>query len=133
MQPFQSGFGIEYYPTLIDKAACVFFSIVGGHIFGNGNKRTGVLALDIFLAANSVYLTIPNDQMVELAQLTASYNERGEDRQITIDRIRNAIHNNSVEFRQFRKVSLGHYQDIQRSKRVLQKNPLFLFDASSLK
>jgi prophage maintenance system killer protein len=52
-QPFQGGFGVDYfYPTIYDKAACLFFSIAGGHIFGNGNKRTGVLALDQFLWAN---------------------------------------------------------------------------------
>ena len=45
-QPFQAGFGMDFYPTIYDKAACLFFSIAGGHICTNGNKRTGVLALD---------------------------------------------------------------------------------------
>ena len=34
-QPFQGGFGVDYYPTIYDKAACLFFSIAGGHIFYN--------------------------------------------------------------------------------------------------
>jgi hypothetical protein len=38
-QPFQGGYGVEYfYPTLHDKAACLFFSLAGGHIFGNGKS-----------------------------------------------------------------------------------------------
>jgi prophage maintenance system killer protein len=45
-QPFQAGFDVEFYPTIYDKAACLFFSIAGGHIFTNGNKRTAVLALN---------------------------------------------------------------------------------------
>jgi death on curing protein len=48
-QPFQAGFGVEFYPTIYDKASCLFFSIAGGHIFSNGNKRASVLALDQFL------------------------------------------------------------------------------------
>jgi death-on-curing protein len=60
VQPFQSGFGMDFYPTVSDKAACLFFSLAGGHIFSNGNKRTAVLALDQFLIANSIYLVLSN-------------------------------------------------------------------------
>jgi death-on-curing protein len=78
-QPFQGGYGQDFYPTIYDKAACLFFSIAGGHIFTNGNKRTAVLALDQFLLANSVYLLVPNLEMEQLAKDTASYRARGED------------------------------------------------------
>lgn len=124
-QPFQSGFGVEYYPTLTDKAACLFFSIAGGHIFGNGNKRTAVLSLDLFLLANSVYSTISNDEMVELAQLTASYNERGEDREVTVERIRGCVANNSIELRFLRLHSPALYRKMHRTKNDLRLSTFF--------
>jgi death-on-curing family protein len=125
MQPFQSGFGLEYYPTLIDKAACIFFSIAGGHIFANGNKRTALLALDLFMVANSVYLTIVDEEMVELAELTASYNERKENLNVNIDRIRDAVRENNVEFRHLKKSSPDLYRSLHRARRSLLKENTF--------
>jgi death on curing protein len=76
-QPFQSAFGQDAYPTIQEKAACLFHSLIANHCFNNGNKRTGVLALDQFLYANSYVLTIQNKDMYNLARLTASYREKG--------------------------------------------------------
>lgn len=44
------------YPNLQDKAAFYMFSIVTGHIFQDGNKRTGLAASLLFLKLNSAKL-----------------------------------------------------------------------------
>lgn len=77
LQPFQSTFGHDAYPTIYDKAACLFFSIAGGHIFTNGNKRTSVLALLHFLLANEILLVLSNEEMVDLTRSTAAYRSTG--------------------------------------------------------
>ena len=49
----QSGFGTyETFPTLIEKAACLLHSINTTHVFGDGNKRTSILAAMHFLRLN---------------------------------------------------------------------------------
>jgi death-on-curing protein len=35
-------FGEEHYPSIIDKAAMLCWRIIKGHVFWDGNKRTGV-------------------------------------------------------------------------------------------
>lgn len=119
-QPFQSGFGQDFYPTVYDKAACLFFSIAGGHIFNNGNKRTAVLALDQFLLANSVYLLLSNEDMEQLAKNTASYRERNEDHKSVKRRISEAITVESTEFRAVKKVNITAYRRFIRIRRNLR-------------
>ena len=77
LQPFQSVCGMDAYPTIYDKAACLFFSIAGGHIFTNGNKRTSVLALDHFLLVNEMRLAFSNEDLIQLSKDTASYRLTG--------------------------------------------------------
>ena len=120
-QPFQGGFGVEYfYPTLFDKAACLFFSIAGGHIFGNGNKRTGVMALDQFLLANSVYLFLPNEAMYKLAMRTATYRIRNEDPQVVKVGISELIRQHSGEFRLIRKTHSSLWPKLHRVRRLIR-------------
>lgn len=121
-QPFQGGFGVEYfYPTIYDKAACLFFSIAGGHIFGNGNKRTAILALDQFLAANSIYLLLPNEAMYALAIRTATYRLNGENPQRLKDIISATIRENSIEFRQLRTREPRMYRRLHRLRRLIHQ------------
>jgi len=75
--PFQSAFGYECYPTIHQKAACLFHSLIANHPFSNGNKRTAVLALDLFLLANNHFLSISNESMYNLSIETASYKQKG--------------------------------------------------------
>jgi len=57
----------ELYPTLLDKAAIVFYQMVKNHPFLNGNKRVAVTSLLTFLHLNDRWLDVTNDQMYELA------------------------------------------------------------------
>jgi death-on-curing protein len=127
-QPFQSGFGVDLYPTIYDKAACLFFSIVANHIFTNGNKRTGVLALDQFLLANSIYLLLDNDEIRELAEWTAKYRERGDDHKGVLREIENRISHNSVRFANMRDSSPEGGRKLMRLRRIIRHN--FLNDPS---
>jgi death on curing protein len=74
--PFQSAFGYECYVSIHQKAACLFHSLIANHPFSNGNKRTAVLALDLFLLSNNHFLSISNKSMYNLSIETASYREK---------------------------------------------------------
>jgi death on curing protein len=52
----ESVFGQPMYPTLADKAAFYMFQIVTGHVFQDGNKRTGLEAALAFLQLNAANL-----------------------------------------------------------------------------
>src|ERR1700687_914940 len=75
-RPFQSAFGSDIYPTVLEKAAALFHVLIANHAFVDGNKRTAVTAFDHFLLANGLVLGIPNSTMYDLATQTASYRER---------------------------------------------------------
>jgi len=71
-RPFQSAFGQDIYPTVVEKGVALFHSLIANHGFVDGNKRTAVTALDHFLLANGFVPGIPNSAMYELATNTAS-------------------------------------------------------------
>ena len=76
-RPFQTAFGAEVYPSLQQKAAALFHSLVCNHCFINGNKRTAVIALDMFLAINMHLLVMASDEVYEMAKDTAKANQDG--------------------------------------------------------
>jgi prophage maintenance system killer protein len=45
-QPRQSFAGIDLYPELSDKAACLGYSLIQNHPFIDGNKRVGHAAME---------------------------------------------------------------------------------------
>lgn len=53
-RPTSSAFGEDAYPTIIDKGAALFHSLVRNHAFVDGNKRTATIALVVFLRKNGV-------------------------------------------------------------------------------
>jgi death on curing protein len=50
-------FGQEQFPTLVDKAAALLHSLAYHHLFVDGNKRTAVQAVTLFLNLNGYTLT----------------------------------------------------------------------------
>ena len=52
VQPQMTFDGDELYPSLIDKAAALCFSLVMNHPFVDGNKRIGHAAMETFLILN---------------------------------------------------------------------------------
>ncbi|NNJ25040.1 type II toxin-antitoxin system death-on-curing family toxin [Alienimonas chondri] len=55
-QPFAAFGGKDLYPSLEEKAACICYTIVRGHPFVDGNKRTGHGAAALFLKLNGFEL-----------------------------------------------------------------------------
>lgn len=56
-----SMFGVEPYPTIVEKAAAIGWTIMAKHVFHDGNKRTGMLACQIFLELNGYDMQIALD------------------------------------------------------------------------
>ena len=50
--PFQSFGGVELYPTLTEKAARLCYGLAKNHPFFDGNKRTALHSMLVFLAVN---------------------------------------------------------------------------------
>ncbi len=53
-RPFLMLFGEAQYPTVIDKAAAYFESLAYHHLFVDGNKRTAIRAVELFLTRNGL-------------------------------------------------------------------------------
>ena len=66
-RPMQSAFGQDAYPSIHEKAAALFHSLVKNHAFIDGNKRTAVVALGVFYRLNNRKLVAEQGQVVDLA------------------------------------------------------------------
>ncbi len=58
--------GVDLYPTLVEKAAALGFSLVQGHAFVDGNKRVGHAAMETFLILNGAEIDAPVDDQERL-------------------------------------------------------------------
>ncbi len=70
--PFQSFEGKELYPSLLSKAAALCRSIICNHPFVDGNKRTGIHVMLIFLEINGVQPDYTQDELISLGLGAAS-------------------------------------------------------------
>ncbi len=52
LKPFQSFEDVELYPSVFEKTAAIFESLIKNHPFADGNKRTGFLAAYALLYKN---------------------------------------------------------------------------------
>jgi len=79
VQPQMTFGGDELYPSLIDKAAAICFSLVLNHPFVDGNKRIGHAAMETFLILNGHELNADVDDAESLfLKLAAGDVERDE-------------------------------------------------------
>lgn len=62
-RPYQVVFGVEQFPTLIEKAAATLHSLAARHLFIDGNKRTAARATALFLEANGIEPTWTDSEM----------------------------------------------------------------------
>ena len=65
-------YGVDKYPSLIDKAAALAWWIIEGHIFIDGNKRTGMQAAIEFLEINGAITQFDTESIVTIAIEIAS-------------------------------------------------------------
>jgi len=68
----------DLYPTLVDKASVLCFSIVQGHPFVDGNKRTGHAAMAAFLLLNGAEIdaTIDEQEQIMLGLASSQVNRQ---------------------------------------------------------
>jgi|SRR5215211_1268684 len=62
----------ELYPTIVDKASALGYSIIQNHPFIDGNKRAGHAALETFLMINGHEISASEDEQVEIVLGVAS-------------------------------------------------------------
>lgn len=73
------------------QGAALFHSLIANHPFENGNKRTAIVALDLFLMANGRCLILDADEIHDLAVETASYREQDKGHEEILAEIESAL------------------------------------------
>lgn len=63
---FQTFGGIDLYPSILEKAARLAYSLVTNHPFVDGNKRIGAHAMIMFLYLNGVDLSFTQKELIDL-------------------------------------------------------------------
>jgi death-on-curing protein len=71
-QPKMTFGGEELYPSIVEKAAAVGFSIIQNHPFVDGNKRTGHAVIEIFLVLNGFEIDSQVDEQEGIILQVAS-------------------------------------------------------------
>ena len=71
-QPRMTFNGEELYPTVIEKASALGFSLIQNHPFIDGNKRAGHAAMETFLLLNGYEISAKVDEQVEIILGVAS-------------------------------------------------------------
>ena len=64
----------ELFPSIEEKAAKLCISIISNHVFTDGNKRIGLLAMLTFLEINSVNLEFTDNEIINIGLKIASGN-----------------------------------------------------------
>ena len=64
--PFQTFAGMELYPTIIDKAAHLGYSLIKNHAFVDGNKRIGTHVMLAFLMLNGIDVDYEDEELIQL-------------------------------------------------------------------
>jgi len=70
--PFQKFAKQDPYPSLLNKAAVLFYLMIKNHPWQNGNKRIAVTTLLVFLYNNGRWLEISNQELYNFARLIAA-------------------------------------------------------------
>jgi death-on-curing protein len=73
-QPRMTFGGEDLYPSLIDKAVALGFSIIMNHPFVDGNKRTGQAAMETFMILNGIEISAAVDEQEQIILAVASGN-----------------------------------------------------------
>ena len=71
-QPRMTFNGEELYPTLVEKASALGFSLIQNHPFVDGNKRSGHAAMESFLMFNGYEISASVDEQTKVILGVAS-------------------------------------------------------------
>jgi death on curing protein len=64
--------GRELYPSIVDKAAVLGYSVIQNHPFLDGNKRTGHAAMEVFLFLDGCEIQSSVDEQERIILRVAS-------------------------------------------------------------
>ena len=64
--PFQTFDGHDLYPSIIQKAARIGYSLVSNHPFIDGNKRIGIHIMLVFLAINGIDISCTQEDLINI-------------------------------------------------------------------
>jgi death-on-curing family protein len=125
-RPYQSAFGEDAYPDLIEKAGALFHSLVCNHCFSNGNKRTAVLALDSFLLANDHLLGLDDVETYDLARKVASYRQRGKTHEGVLQEIVTLLLPRAIPLALLREAKSPprFFADLMQDQKYVRRHPL---------
>ena len=77
--PYQTFDGKEIYPTTIEKAVHLGFSIIKNHPFLDGNKRIGIHSMLVLLFLNDYSLDYTQEELIEIVMDIASSEKSDQD------------------------------------------------------
>jgi death-on-curing protein len=127
-RPFQTAFGEDAYPTILDKSVALFHSLISNHPFHDGNKRTAVSTLHVFLLGNGQYFALTNTETYQLAKNTASYKQRGLNQDQSLAEIRAVLKDWILDFATLRSAAKGDpkfrqiYDIATKTRRMIRRN-----------
>ncbi|WP_330607232.1 type II toxin-antitoxin system death-on-curing family toxin, partial [Oribacterium parvum] len=64
--PFQTFMGNDLYPSIYDKAAQLCYGIANNHPFTDGNKRTALHSMYVYLISNGYDITATQQEVEKL-------------------------------------------------------------------
>ncbi len=70
-------FNFDMYPSIAEKAAILSWEINAGHVFNDGNKRTSVFTLLIFLKQNNYILLASDSELLLISEHIADCIQNG--------------------------------------------------------
>ena len=77
--PLQSGFGCEYHPSLVEKAATLGYSLIMNHAVHEWSKRSESLAMLTVLRLNKIEFSVSGRELSDEVFAVASGKVRGEE------------------------------------------------------
>lgn len=83
--PLQTYGGAELYPTLMEKAVHLGYSLICNHPFIDGNKRIGTHTMLVVLALNGISLSYDDEELVRIIYQVAAGDMPSSDFQMWIE------------------------------------------------
>lgn|SRR3989344_8558278 len=111
--PFQAFGGRQLYPTLIKKAAILFYLMVKDHPFQNGNKRIAMATLFYFLYENKKWLKVDTHELYNFAKWVAESNAKL--KEATVDAIETFLSAYIIDLKLVKKESAQSVNSSQQS------------------
>jgi death-on-curing protein len=71
-QPLMTFDEKDLYPTIVEKASALGFSLIQNHPFADGNKRTGHALMEAFLVINGFEIQATTDEQADIILKVAS-------------------------------------------------------------